>query len=138
MNNKGFTLIEVLLSISIIAIIGVIFIVNIGDTFGLSLDKSYEILKKSIITQTSEYIYECDNGLIDCSGDYNWTENNGIREASFYLEVMRKYSYFDEEDFINPITGKYIGNCLIINVTKDNLYMSDITLDDSSCEKQTN
>ena len=74
MNNKGFTLVEVLVTISLLSIIMIGVIANIGDTFSLSSSKSYEILKKSIITVSEEYIYECDNGLINCQNDYEWVK----------------------------------------------------------------
>lgn len=134
MNNKGFTLAEVLLSISVISILVVILTFTIGGTFGLSSDKSYEIIERSIINQVDKYIYECDNGLIECNGDYTWNNNSDSKSTSFYLDVMTKYSYFNEYDLINPKTNENISKCLKINVVKDNLAVLDISLDNSECK----
>jgi len=135
MNNKGFTLIELLLTIVLVSVVMIIFMVNISDTFGLSSEKSYEILKKSIITQVKEYIYECDNGLINCKNDYTWQNIGNSKETSFYLGVMKKYSYFNKQDYINPETQEEISNCLIIDIIKDELATINVSLDDSKCKK---
>lgn len=134
MNNKGFTLAEVLFSISVMSIFAVVLTFTIGNTFGLSSDKSYEIIKRGIINQVDEYIYECDNGMVNCNGDYIWNDSSDSKSTSFYLDVMTKYSYFNEYDLINPKTNKNISKCLKINVIKDKYSVLNITLDDSECE----
>lgn len=135
MNNRGFTLIEMLFTISVISLIMVVSLITIGNTFGLSSEKSYEIMKKGIITQVNQYIYECDNGIINCSGDYVWEKDEVGNKAFFKLGVMKKYGYFNEEDYINPITNEEIGNCLIVNVIKDEFSTITVVLDDNECKK---
>lgn len=135
MNNRGFTLIELLVSISIMSIVSIVFFVVIGNTFGLSNEKAYDIMKKGIISQVSEYIYECDNNLITCSNDYVWKNDGDNKTTFFYLDVMRKYEYFNEEDYINPITGEDVGKCMVINVNIDKNYTISVDLDDSECKK---
>lgn len=133
MNNKGFTLIEVIITITLFSVIMVVVLVSVNDTFSLSSEKSLEIMYKSIISQASQYVYECDNNLIECNGDYIWVEENNIKKTSFYLDVMSKYGYFSSGDYVNPVSKSKINNCLIINVKKT--YNQDIyvDLDDSNC-----
>lgn len=134
-NNKGFTLIEVLITIAILSFVTITFFAIVSNTFSITDDKAYEVFKKSIVNQVNDYIIECDNSLIDCKGDYIWQTSENVQKASFSLNVMKKYSYFSEEDYINPITNKDISNCLIINVIKDEYSSLEISLDDSTCEK---
>jgi len=135
MNNKGFTLIELLISIAILSILMLSFIIIINNTFGLTDEKAYESLQKSIINQSREYIIECDNGLIECKNDYVWVGQGNINKTSFLLGVLKKYSYFTEQDFINPITKENINECMIIYVTKDSYATINVELDDSRCLK---
>jgi len=135
MNNKGFTLIEVVLTICFVSIVFIISIINVSGTFGLSDKKAYDAMKKAIITQVNEYVYECDNGLIKCENDYLWEEYNDIEITSFKLDVMLKYAYFSNDSFINPITKENINECMIIYVTKDSYATINVELDDSRCLK---
>lgn len=133
LNNKGFTLIELLLTIAVLSIIIVSFVMIVNNSFGLTKEKSYEIIKKSIISQVNEYIYECDNHIIECNNDYVWLNENDKFITSFKLDTMKKYGYFTSEYFINPITNNYIGDCLVINVVKDKYSLLNISLEDKNC-----
>ena len=73
--------------------------------------------------------------MINCNNDYQWEKVGNVNKTNFSLNVMKKYSYLNEHEFINPITEEDIGVCLIVNVTKDDLATTDITLDDSKCKK---
>lgn len=136
MNNKGFSLIEMLFTISVISLIMVVSLITVGNTFGLSSEKSYEIMKKSIITQVNQYIYECDNKIINCIGDYSWLQVDNVNKTSFKLNVMKKYNYFSEQDYVNPITNEEISNCLIVNVVKNENSTIDVILDDNKCKNK--
>lgn len=136
MNNKGFTLIELLASIAIMSVIVLTFIIVVNNSFGMTDEKSYEIMKNNIVTQVNQYILECDNGIINCNNDYSWVSNNSdYLSASFYLGVMKGYGYFREDEFINPVTEMDISNCLLINVIKDKYSNISVKLDDSACLK---
>lgn len=134
-NNKGFTLIELLLTIAIVSILMVSFVLVVNSTFSLTEKQAYEVLKKGIIKQSAEYVTECDNNLISCKNDYEWIKDGNNLTTSFKLGVMKKYSYFNNDEYINPITNEDISNCLIINVTKDKYSSIDVKLDDSKCQK---
>ena len=94
MNNKGFSLIEVLVTISVLSHIMIIATASITNSFAISNEKSYDILKQNIIKQVKIYIYECDNNLINCKDDYKWENINNTSKTSFSLEIMQKYNYF--------------------------------------------
>ena len=134
-NNNGFTLVELLFSISLLAILSISFAIIVTNTFSLTDEGAYKILKNSVIAQTNQYIIECENDLINCENDYMWKVVGENMETSFKLNVMKKYSYFSEDMHINPITNKDISDCLIINVIKDKNSIIDVILDDSNCEK---
>ena len=133
MNNKGFTLIELLGAIMVITIVMVVSFGVIGNTFSVTNDKAYEIFERNIINQTKNYILECDNNLINCNKDYKWEKVGNVNRTTFTLNVMKKYDYFKNEDFIDPVTMKDVSDCLIIEVTKDELYNINVYLDNKKC-----
>lgn len=133
MNNKGFTLIEVLCVIFLISIFFFGSFMVINNTFSITNEKAYEIVKEDIITQTKTYINECDNNIINCSNDYKWVSDNDKMIANINLRILKKYKYFNTDNFINPITNKDISNCLNIIVIKDKYSNIEVNLDDSKC-----
>lgn len=129
MNNKGFTLIEMLLTITMIALIVVVVSFSINSTLSISKEKSYNILKNNIINMTNMYIMECEANTINCSNDYVWNDNR----TSFYANKLVLRGYFSQEELINPINENDISNCLIVNVLVDENKVYTVSLDDSKC-----
>ena len=129
MNNKGFTLIEMLLTITMIALIVVVVSFSINSTLSISKEKSYNILKNNIINMTNMYIMECEANTINCSNDYVWNDN----KTSFYANKLVLRGYSSQEELINPINDKDISNCLIVNVLVDENKVYTVSLDDSKC-----
>lgn len=136
MNNKGFTLIELLLAISLFSIVMIFSIVNITTSFSITNEESYEILKKSIVRQVENYIYECDNNLINCKNDYIWEKYDNGYKTTLNLVLLKKYAYLDESEFINPITSEDISNCMKVLVIKDEYSVIDVILEDNNCKKK--
>ena len=133
MNNKGFTLIEVLCVIFLISIFFFGSFMVINNTFSITNEKAYEIVKEDIITQTKTYINECDNNIINCSNDYKWVSDNDNMITNINLSILKKYKYFNTDNFINPITNKDISTCLNSIVIKDKYSNIEVNLDDSKC-----
>lgn len=133
MNNKGFTLIEVLCVIFLISIFFFGSFMVINNTFSITNEKAYEIVKEDIITQTKTYINECDNNIINCPNDYKWVSDNDNMITNINLSILKKYKYFNTDNFINPITNKDISNCLNIIVIKNKYSNIEVNLDDSKC-----
>ncbi len=134
MNNKGFTLVELIISIMLLSAIFIIAISSLVNTFSLTEETEYEILINNIKTQAQNYIIECDGGLINCKNDYTWSEDGKNKKTSFSLAIMKKYKYFNTSDYINPINKNDLSNCLIINVEKDEFKNLIIKIDDSKCK----
>lgn len=112
MNNKGFSLIELIITISLIALVSII-VVNLGkNTLSLTEEEAYKILQTNIINATDKYILECENKIIECPNE--WNNNKMSIDAINLIEA----GYFDT--LISPITNKDISNCLVIEVKLDN------------------
>lgn len=110
-NNKGFTLVEVLGVLVIIAAITVIAIHNLGGTMSASKEETYKIMKNNIISAGYTYIKECEAGTTEC--DFSYSENN-----RFSASNLKESGYFN--DLESPLDGKDLGNCLILEATKTN------------------
>ncbi len=78
MNNKGFTLIEVLAVIAIIAILGLIAVPGVLNSINNSKDESYRIMISNIKT-ASQTLYEEIDYVKGSIYQYN---TNGIKTAS--------------------------------------------------------
>ena len=111
MNNKGFTLTEVITVLVIISLIAIIATKGIGETLSISKEESYKLMKKNIITSSNNYVKECMASTITC--DFSFEENN-----SFPVKVLQEKGYF--KNMNSPIDGKDLSNCLIIEVKKEN------------------
>ncbi len=111
-NNKGFTLVEVLSSLVIITLI-IIVVLNIShNTFSISKEQAYEIMKNNIHKASENYIRECESKQLHCN--LNWNNNR----TEFYVVKLKEYGYFTT--LRSPIDGKDIGKCLLIEVEKNN------------------
>ena len=129
MNNKGFTLVELLVSLTIVAIITIIVTFSIGSTLSISKDNSYEILKKNIINMANVYVMECESNSINCDEDYVWQNN----KTSFLANKLLQKGYFKPEELINPINEKDISDCLLINVSVNENKVYTLSINDSQC-----
>ena len=129
MSNKGFTLIEMLLTVTMIALIVIIVSFSINSTLSISKEKSYDILKNNIINMANMYIMECEANAINCSNDYVWNNN----KTNFYANKLVLRGYSSQEELINPVNEKDISNCLIVNVSMNENKVYTLSLDDSNC-----
>lgn len=111
MNNKGFTLIEVLTTLVVISLLTIVVSSIINTSLATSREEAYEMLKQNIITASYNYINECNAKTIAC--DFSYTTNN-----TFYAEKLKEYGYF--KDLESPIDGTNLGNCILIKATNDN------------------
>lgn len=122
MNNKGFTLIELIATLMIIAIVSITIVSIAGNTFSINKEKAYELMKDNITSASYDYINECDNKILTCS--YKW-ENN---KTSFYAIVLKESGYI--KNLNSPIDDDDLSYCLIINATKLNGTVN-ITIEDN-------
>ena len=134
LNNKGFTLVEVLAVIVIIAIIGGIAVPNIISTINTSKNKSEEILIENIKTaseQLYEEVYYMGGTLYkyDENGDKTSDEitvNDNDNSITINLQTLVSNGFLNsteennnQKKIINPKTGENIGSCKI-EIVKNN------------------
>lgn len=111
MNNRGFTLIEVLGVLIIVSIVMTIAIHGIQSTLSVGREESYKLMKNNIVSVSYDYIQECREGLIEC--DFSFEENN-----RFSARQLQDSGYFT--DLNSPIDGRDLGSCLVIEAKNDN------------------
>ena len=111
MNNKGFTLIEVLGVIAIISIATFVVMKEIGSTLGIGGNEAYKLMKNNIISASESYVRESEAGII--KSNFSMDSNN-----IFKASTLKEYGYFS--NMKSPIDGKYIGDCLILTATRYN------------------
>ncbi len=134
LNNKGFTLIEVLAVIAIIAILGLIAVPGVLNSINNGKKSSYNIMISNIKTASQSLYEEVDymNGKV-----YNYDES-GTKTATLVkitnskitlnLQTLVSNGYLkgttSEKEgekiliLINPVDGQNIGSCQI-TITKE-------------------
>ncbi len=125
MNKKGFTLIETLASITIMAVMVVLVAPIVTNTTASVKEQNYESLKNTIIESTinyisisSEYEYSLDrikpegNDCKDGSCKVEYTIGTDILDKSIYITNEKNSN--GELTVYNPVTGKGIRNKKII------------------------
>ncbi len=122
MNNKGFTLVEVLATLVIISIISFVILKQASSTLSITKNESYKLMKNNIISSAKDYINECNNKILNCN--LNWDNNKIVFKAS----TLEENGYF--KNLNSPIDNKNLGNCLEIEVTKNNSII-DVELHDN-------
>ena len=88
MNRKGFTLVELLAVIVIIAIIGGIGFISINYLFGVSEEEFYENLENNIMLAGSEYFLDHRREL---------PVGNYMSEVSINNLIATIQSYYEDE-----------------------------------------
>lgn len=111
MNNKGFTLIEVLAVLVLVSVVTIVVIQNISSSMSLGRNEAYRLMKNNVISAGYHYIDECTQGTIHC--DFSFEKNN-----TFKARVLEESGYF--ENLKSPIDGAYLGDCLSLSAKKDN------------------
>ncbi len=122
MNNKGFTLIEVLTALIIISLALVIVSREIGKTLSITKNGSYEVMKKNIIKASELYTKDCNNNIISCN--LNW-ENN---QTTYKAKILKENGYY--KDLLSPIDNKDLSDCLIIVTKKNNGVIESTIIDE--------
>ena len=130
LNNKGFTLVEVIVTIAIITIISVIAIPNVLKSLNIGKDKSYDIMVNNIKTGAITMYEEVNSGFstlykydkygnktnekISISSNsitvnlQTLVSNGFISGTNYKSETNNSYKIIKE-----PINGNDIGKCTI-------------------------
>ena len=111
MNNKGFTLVEVLSVLVLISIITVCVFATINSTMSVGKEEAYKLMKNNMISVSYDYVEECELGSIQC--DFSFEKNN-----TFSAKELQNTGFFTNLE--SPIDGKDLSSCLIFSATKSN------------------
>ena len=122
LNNKGFSLIELLASLVIITIIMFIIVSFSRNTFRINKNKAYMIMKENIYKASQNYVEECESKTLSC--DLNWTNN----KTEFNVHKLHDAGFF--KSLNSPIDGKDLSNCLIIEAYKKENKVLEINIID--------
>lgn len=162
-NNKGFTLMEVLAVVVIIAIIGLIAVPNVLSIINTGKNSSYEILVNDItvaaiqlheeVSIANTKIYRYKNFGKDLNEIRVSTSENNVKKEKYYtvevnLQTLVSNGFLtgtnnsdkstngNEKIIINPKTKKDMGSC-VITITKtveDNYNTSYTIVPDNSSD----
>lgn len=105
MNKKGFTIVELLVTVTLLAIISTISVISITSFINKNKENNYEILKNTILQASKEYVADNRYGNIDSS-----------ITAQYLLD-----NHYITSGLTDPKTGKNIDlNSVIITITFQN------------------
>lgn len=115
MNNKGFTLVELLATLVVLSIVMSIGTFSIIAIVNSSKNKNYELLISNIKSAAEVYYQECkySNESVswcDKTGNYNITLGDLVRYG--YLKGNQKNSD-DTFTIVNPKNNESIADCMI-------------------------
>lgn len=137
LNKKGFTLVELIATIVVLALVVSISAYAITNIINSAKEKNYELLIKNIKDASETYYQECkysNNSGIICN--YNET----LQEYTVTLQELVNYGYLkgngtkdNKMEIINPKDNKNIGACSIA-VKNEN---GKLTIE-GSCPKEDN
>ena len=123
LNNKGFTLVELLASLVIITLITFLIVSLSQNTFSISKNRAYTIMKNNVYKAAEDYIEECDANTISCNLDWN---NN---KTEFNAHKLYQAGFF--KNLESPIDGKDLSDCLLIKVTKNDNKVPEVKIIDN-------
>lgn len=111
MNNKGFTLIEILVTLVLIAVLCGVAVSVLKPTMSAGKKETYELMKNNIVTVSYDYINECNLNTIQC--DFDFEDNN-----TFSAIELKNAGFIKSLE--SPIDGKDLSSCLTIKANKSN------------------
>jgi len=142
MNRRGFTLVELLGVIIILAIVLVIVIPNVLENLNKGKEGSYDILLDNIITASIslyEYGKRNKSGYVTDAKTLQKLVDYGFLSGSSYIEQQTT-----GKKLLNPKTEEDIGDCEVtINKSCNSNYVCDYTvtsketvLEDATCPSE--
>lgn len=150
MNNKGFTLVELLATIAILSIITIVTIVSVTSYYDKSRKKTEEIFNSNLINYTMDLISlnGAKNKKFTTDKNYNYqkcyTSNSKIICKDTIIEYSNNYTIEEveenitNENIINPVTKKKCtNNNLDITIYRDSDFVYCTTIspkdEENSC-----
>lgn len=138
LNKKGFTLVELIATIVVLALVVSISAYAITNIINSAKEKNYKLLIKNIKDASETYYQECkysNNSGINCS--YNVT----LQEYTVTLQKLVNYGYLkgngttedDKMEILNPKDNTNIGKCSIAVKYEGGKLTIKNKSDDDSC-----
>ena len=127
MNRKGFTFIELLAVLVVVALLLVIISPSIISSFQKSKDSSYNILINNIVTSSKLYYEECEYGDLSSTakyGEYACKINNNTITINLLSLVktgklsVKTSSQTGDKTVTDPRNNSILDECTI-KITKD-------------------
>jgi len=154
MNRRGFTLVELLGVIIILAIVLVIVIPNVLENLNKGKEGSYDILLDNIITASISLYEECEYNSSVYNNDSDLSCPPRDNSITITLQKLVDYGFLSGSSYIeqqttgkkllNPKTEEDIGDCEVtINKSCNSNYVCDYTvtsketvLEDATCPSE--
>ncbi|HPF83380.1 MAG TPA: prepilin-type N-terminal cleavage/methylation domain-containing protein [Bacilli bacterium] len=115
MNNKGFTLVELLAIMVLLTAIALIAMPIIDKHIDEAREKTYQ-------TNISKIIDATKNWMIKYSGEVEFADNGTTRTYDLNLDSLKETEYLDNVDIINPHTNENMEGCIRITEDKNLKY----------------
>ena len=150
LNKKGFTLVELIATIVVLALVVSISAYAITNIINSAKEKNYDLLIKNIKDASETYYQECkysNNSGIICN--YNET----LQEYTVKLKDLVNYGYLkgngtednkidnkidNKMKIVNPKNNEYIGECSIAIKYEDGKLTIEDKTNNDSCPKNYN
>src|SRR5574344_1598617 len=120
-NNKGFTLVELLATIAIIAAIFTIAIISLNGVSKKKKEVAYESVKQEVVTAAQQYLasnkYMLETLKNSVGSDY-CNNNNEACNLKISVQELVNSGYLNKT--INPTKNTALNNCDYVNVSIDN------------------
>lgn len=144
LNKKGFTLVELIATIVVLALVVSISAYAITNIINSAKEKNYDLLIKNIIDASETYYQECK---------YKYSNNSGITcDDTVTLQDLVNYGYLKgngTEDkkmenvnpkmkIVNPKNNEYIGECSIAVKYENGKLTIESMSDNNSCPNDYN
>lgn len=137
LNKKGFTLVELIATIVVLALVVSISAYAITNIINSAKEKNYELLIKNIKDASETYYQECKYSDITCNDtvtlqelvNYGYLKGNGTEDNK--MEIVNPK--------VNPKDNNDIGECSIAVKYEDGkLTIENKTNNNNSCPKNYN
>lgn len=109
MNEKAFTLIELLAIIAILALIALISVPTIGNIINQNKEKTYRNQIFEIERATEGFVAENISEILP--------ENT--TSAKLSLTLLKERDVIEEKDIINPINGSVMNGCVTVSMDEN-------------------
>ena len=135
LNKKGFTLVELIATIVVLALVVSISAYAITNIINSAKEKNYELLIKNIKDASETYYQEC-----------KYSNNSGITcDDTVTLQDLVNYGYLkgngtkdDKMEIVNPKNNEYIGECSIAVKYENGKLTIESMSDNNSCPNDYN